>query len=178
MRYCPSSSSANGAWTRPCLLIVALCLLASWPTLAQTSDSVTLAGHVPLKVQKGAAPPVGRLARASQNCGLTRRMQPYCARKRRRSVRAAPSDTREPGRESRPLQPHRRSAGSCSSSKPPRQHFQARPIMLQARDFQSGDLSFVVPTAEPHRIALKRLLLKRLHFFGTHGTALQLQALE
>lgn len=59
MRYCHSSCSANSHWTRPCLLIVALCLLASWPTLAQTSDSVTLSGHVPLKVQNGTATLVG-----------------------------------------------------------------------------------------------------------------------
>jgi hypothetical protein len=59
MRFCHSSSSANRAWTRPCLLIVALCLLASWPTLAQTSDSVTLPGHVPLQVQNGKATLVG-----------------------------------------------------------------------------------------------------------------------
>jgi Pro-kumamolisin, activation domain/Abnormal spindle-like microcephaly-assoc'd, ASPM-SPD-2-Hydin len=59
MRYCYPSSSANGGWTRPCLLIVALYLLASWPTLAQTSDSVALSGHVPLKVQNGTATLVG-----------------------------------------------------------------------------------------------------------------------
>jgi len=55
MRYCRSSSSANSAWIRPFLLIVALCVLASWPASAQTSDSVTLYGHVPMKVENGTA---------------------------------------------------------------------------------------------------------------------------
>jgi hypothetical protein len=59
MRYCHSTSSANSAWTRPFLLIVALCVFASWPASAQTSDSVTLAGHVPTKVQNGSATLVG-----------------------------------------------------------------------------------------------------------------------
>jgi len=55
MHYSHSTSSANSAWTRPFLLIVALCVLASWPALAQTSDSVTLANHTPSPVLNGTA---------------------------------------------------------------------------------------------------------------------------
>ncbi|HKM47221.1 MAG TPA: choice-of-anchor D domain-containing protein, partial [Terriglobales bacterium] len=59
MRYCHSSSSANSAWIRPFLLIVALCVFASWAAWAQTSDSVTLSTHVPMKVENGSAMLVG-----------------------------------------------------------------------------------------------------------------------
>jgi len=59
MRYCRSSNSATSAWTRAFLLIVALCLFASGPASAQTSDSATLSGHVPMKVQNGWATLVG-----------------------------------------------------------------------------------------------------------------------
>ncbi len=60
MRYCHSSSSANSAWTRQFLLIVALCVFASWPALAQASSStqegsLTLANHTPSKVLNGTA---------------------------------------------------------------------------------------------------------------------------
>jgi hypothetical protein len=59
MRHCHSSSSANRAWTRPFLLIVALCMLAAWPALAQSSDSVTLSGQTPKQVVEGSATLVG-----------------------------------------------------------------------------------------------------------------------
>jgi Pro-kumamolisin, activation domain/Bacterial Ig-like domain (group 3) len=59
MRYCHSSSSANRAWTRPFLMIVALCMLAAWPALAQSSDSVALSGHTPKEVPGGSATLVG-----------------------------------------------------------------------------------------------------------------------
>jgi hypothetical protein len=59
MRYCHSTSSANSAWARQFLLIVALCAFASWPALAQTSDTVTLGQHVPMKVENGSATLVG-----------------------------------------------------------------------------------------------------------------------
>jgi len=59
MRYCHSPNSATSAWTRACLLIVALSVLVSWPALAQTSDSVTLSGHTPKEVAGGSAALVG-----------------------------------------------------------------------------------------------------------------------
>ena len=59
MRHCHPSSSANRVWIRPFLLIVALCVFASWAAWAQTSDSVTLSKHVPMKVENGSATMVG-----------------------------------------------------------------------------------------------------------------------
>ena len=59
MRFCNSSNSPTLAWTRACLLIVGLSVLISWPALAQSSDGVTLSGHVPIKVQNGSATLVG-----------------------------------------------------------------------------------------------------------------------
>jgi hypothetical protein len=53
-----------GFWTRLFLLIVAFCVFASWPVLAQTSSStqegsLTLANHMPAKVLNGTATLVG-----------------------------------------------------------------------------------------------------------------------
>jgi len=59
MRYCHSSSFANRGWTRPFLLLVALCMLAAWPALAQSADSVALSGHTPKEVAEGSATLVG-----------------------------------------------------------------------------------------------------------------------
>ncbi len=60
MRYCHSSSSANRAWRRPFLLIVALCMLAAWPALAQVAASLpataaTFTPDTPQEVKGGAA---------------------------------------------------------------------------------------------------------------------------
>jgi len=68
MRHCHSTSSANSAWTRQFLLIVVLCVFASWRALAQAPSSaqgnqssvsseglVTLAGHTPTQVLDGSA---------------------------------------------------------------------------------------------------------------------------
>ena len=72
MRYCHPTSSANSSWTRAFLMIVALCVLASWPALAQAPSSaqgdqssvssaglVALAGHTPSQVLEGTATWIG-----------------------------------------------------------------------------------------------------------------------
>jgi Pro-kumamolisin, activation domain/Bacterial Ig-like domain (group 3) len=72
MPYCHPTNSANSGWTRPLLMIVALCVLASWPALAQgpgsapgdqnfvsSGGSVTLAGHTPSQVLQGTAITMG-----------------------------------------------------------------------------------------------------------------------
>ncbi len=41
MRYCYSTNSATSAWTRACLLIVGLSVLASWPAAAQISRTLS-----------------------------------------------------------------------------------------------------------------------------------------
>ena len=60
MRYCHATSSTNSGWTRPFLMIVALCVFASWPALGQESEGlVTLANHTPSQVLDGTATVIG-----------------------------------------------------------------------------------------------------------------------
>jgi Pro-kumamolisin, activation domain/Bacterial Ig-like domain (group 3) len=62
MRHRHSSGSANNAWTRQFLMVVVLCVFASWPASAQAPSSaeglLTLALHTPSQVLDGSAIPV------------------------------------------------------------------------------------------------------------------------
>jgi hypothetical protein len=88
MRDCHPTSSANSSWTRPFLMIVALCVFASWPALAQApgsaegdqssvaaGGSVTLGGHTPSQVLEGTATWVGPYNR-QQKLRLVLAVQP------------------------------------------------------------------------------------------------------
>jgi subtilase family serine protease len=63
MRYCHSSNSATSAWTRACLLIVGLSILASWPAAAQVARTLSpitaFRPDTPQEVQSGEATLVG-----------------------------------------------------------------------------------------------------------------------
>jgi hypothetical protein len=76
MRYCHPTSSTNNSCTRPFLMIIALCVSASWPALAQGSGGlVTLANHTPSQVLDGTATAIGAYNR-EQKLRLVLAVQP------------------------------------------------------------------------------------------------------